>query len=79
MKEKQNVRVTIEEAENGVTCTVCYGIDGDYEDKKYIYKDIKEVVKALPAIFSVGEAEAPQENESSMEKMKDKLSEGYGS
>lgn len=72
-KDKQSIKVTIEEAENGIVCTVCHGGDMDHEDKKYIYPTIQKAAKSLPAIFSVGEAEAPAEDEKSLEKMKSKL------
>lgn len=70
---KQNLKVTIENAENGVCCTVCYGMNDDHEDKKYVYKDIKKAAKALPGIFSVGEKEAPEETEETMEAKKNKI------
>lgn len=75
-KINQNTRVTVTVAENGVVCQVCYGFDGEHEDKQYIYDNIKEAAKELPALFSVGEAEAPEEDEKSMEEMKSKINKG---
>lgn len=74
-KEKQNVRVTIESAENGVVVNVCYGM-GDHEDKRFIYPDIKKAASELPGLFSVAESEAPEETEESMEDMKKKINKG---
>jgi len=71
-KMKQDVKLTIEEAENGIVVTCCYG-DVPHEDKKYIYKTIDAAAKDIPSIFSVGEADAPDETEESMEKMKAKI------
>ena len=76
-KDKQNTRVTIEEAENGIVCEVCYGEGEEHQDKKYIYPDIKKAAKELPGIFSVAQAESPDENEESMGKMKNKLNSKY--
>jgi hypothetical protein len=42
----------------------------EHEDKQYIYPNIDKAAKAIPGIFSVGEAEAPEEDEKSLEKMK---------
>lgn len=72
-KEKQDVTITIESAENGIVVKCCYGDGMEHEDINYVYKTINEVAKALPGIFSVAEAEAPMEDEKSMEKMKNSL------
>lgn len=75
-KSKQHTRLTIETAENGIVCTVCYG-SGDHEDKQYVYKNIDQVAKALTGIFSVAEAEAPTETHESLEAMKANLPKEY--
>ncbi len=67
---KQNVKVTIEDAEGGIVVCVYHG---EKEDKKVVYKNIKKAAKAIPAIFSVGEAEAPEIKEKDLEKEKAKL------
>lgn len=75
-KSKQDVTVTIKSAENGVVLTCCYGEGEGHEDKQYIYKDIKKAARELPGIFSVAEAESPEETEENMDKMKSKLNKG---
>lgn len=72
-KDKQDVKVTIEDAEGGIVVCVYHG---EKEDKKVVYKNIKKAAKAIPAIFSVGEAEAPEETEESLEKMKKSINKG---
>lgn len=75
-KDKQNVTFRIENAENGVVCTVCYGYDSSHEDKRYIYPDIEKLAKELPGLFSVAEVEAPEETEESLENMKKSINKG---
>jgi hypothetical protein len=70
------MRITIEEAENGIVVSRCYGEDMAHEDDKYVYKTIDQAAKALPGIFSVSEAEAPEEDEKSLKKLKSKLPKG---
>tara|TARA_R110000868_G_C10972640_1_gene770672 strand:- start:12217 stop:12456 length:240 start_codon:yes stop_codon:yes gene_type:complete len=72
-KEKQKTIVKVEEVDNGILVSVCYGGEEASEDKKFVYTNIEKAVKSLPAIFSVGEAEAPEEDDDSMEKMKSNL------
>ena len=68
-KSKQDTKVTICEAENGIVVTVCYGMGEEHQDKQYIYKDIKKAARELPGIFTVAESESPEETEESVEKM----------
>lgn len=66
MQYKNQTRVTIEGASNGIVVCVCQGhnIGEDMgEDKKYVYKTIDEAVKSIPALFSVAEAEKKPDNE----------------
>ena len=83
-KSKKKVRATIERAENGFTVECFYenddNKDGPFgETKRFIFDTIEEVSKALPGLFSVAEAESPDEDEESLEKRKKKINESHNS
>lgn len=70
------VRVTIEQADNGVIVKACpHNGDGpmveseQYKDKTYVFPSLAEALKEIPAIMSV-EADAKKEEESN-EKIED--------
>ena len=76
-KSKKKVSVSIDRAENGFTVK-CYYENHDElgESKQFIYETIEEVAKALPVLFSVSEAEAPEEDDKSLKSRKEKINKG---
>lgn len=55
---KDNARVSIEMADNGVVVRYTCSHDGDYEEEMYVYKNLQEALKEIPSMFSVMEEKA---------------------